>query len=155
MNKFKQTLKIIEEGLLKPMSDAEIKQIEDEKFKERINERVNYFLPKSTKNEDGSIDVHSNVDFYNLELENINNVQLKFNKVDGAFDCSDNRLSNLEGSPKEVNGNFHCSFNPLTSFEGCPKIVNGNFYCHDNRRYISFAKEKIKAICNVKGDIVV
>ena len=58
---------------------------------------------------------------------------LQFGKVTGNFDCSDNRLTSLEGGPTRVEGNFYCSANSLTSLEGGPTRVGGNFYCSYNR----------------------
>ena len=46
MSKFKQTLKIIEEGLLKPMSDADIKQVEDEELQEWISKLKSEMISK-------------------------------------------------------------------------------------------------------------
>lgn len=103
MNKFKNALKIIEEGLLKPMTAADVKQIEDEKLKEVIDE----ILSRSTKNSDGSIDVDGYVD---LSYLNLKTIPLKFNKVSGGFYCYSNQLTSLVGSPNEV-GHFDCSYN--------------------------------------------
>ena len=146
MSKFKQTLKIIEEGLLKPMSDTDIEQVEADRVKERVDE----ILSRSTKNADGSIDVHGDVDLYRLNLKKI---PLKFNKVSGYFDCSYNNLTSLEGAPKEVGGAFWCTNNQLTSLEGCPKEVGGDFICIDSS--IIFTKDQVRAVCNVKGMIYV
>jgi hypothetical protein len=68
---------------------------------------------------------------------NCHNNQLKTlegspKKVSGYFDCSTNRLPSLEGSPRQVGGSFYCGNNQLTSLEGCPKDVSVHFYCHYN-----------------------
>jgi len=89
--------------------------------KHRIN---NY-----TINNDGSIDVNQNV---NLHSENLTKIPLKFNKINGWFDCSYNNLTSLEGSPVEVNGYFYCNDNNLTSFKGSPKIIRDSFTCWNN-----------------------
>ena len=34
--------------------------------------------------------------------------------VGGYFDCSDNRLTSLEGAPQSVGGDFYCSDNPIS-----------------------------------------
>ena len=156
MNKFKDTLKLIEEGLLKPMSDVEAKQVDDDAIKEVIDD----ILSRSTKNADGSIDVDGDVDLFNLNLKKL---PLKFNKVNGGFYCSNNKLTSIEGAPKHVNrsfmcyGNkltslqgapqyvgisFDCSFNMLTSLDGAPLHVGDTFRCHDNA--IDFIEDDVR-----------
>jgi len=54
-------------------------------------------------------------------------------KVQGNFDCSNNKLTSLEGAPKTVDGSFNCNNNELTSLEGSPDIVKGAFYCRQNK----------------------
>ncbi len=81
-------------------------------------------------NSDGSIDVDGNV---NLVKKNLKEIPLKFNRVSGYFNCSNNNLTTLEGCPKKVDGNFYCHKNELTSLEGCPKYVGGNFYFYHNQ----------------------
>lgn len=80
-------------------------------------------------NKDLSIDVHHDVDLNGLELKEL---PLNFNEVWGHFNCNNNRLTSLKGSPKFVNGHFHCRNNLLTSLKYSPKIVNGYFHCSDN-----------------------
>ena len=80
-------------------------------------------------NTDGSIDVDVNVYLSNKKLAKL---PLKFNKVNGYFNCSRNNLTSLEGSPVEVNNGFYCHKNELTSFEYAPKIIRGNFHCQWN-----------------------
>jgi len=53
--------------------------------------------------------------------------------VDGDFDCSDNQLSTLEGSPQEVGGGFYCHHNQLSTLEGGPQKVGGDFNCDFNQ----------------------
>jgi len=88
-----------------------------------------YNIKNYTINSDGSIDVDSGV---YLDYKNLKKLPLKFNKINGWFNCSYNYLTTLEGSPVEVNGNFYCSNNKLTSFKYAPKIIRGNFYCRIN-----------------------
>ena len=54
-------------------------------------------------------------------------------EVTGWFDCSDNQLTSLEGSPETVGGSFRCDNNRLTSLEGSPQTVGGWFYCYSNK----------------------
>ena len=78
---------------------------------------------------------------------------LKDITVGGNFNCSYNELTSLEGAPKTVGENFGCSFNKLTSLAGAPKIVGGDFYCHNND--VKFTEEQVRAVCDVKGKIIV
>ena len=88
-----------------------------------------YNISNYTINTDGSIDVNGTVYLWNKKLAKL---PLKFNKVNRWFNCSRNKLTSLEGSPKEVNGDFYCHNNNLTSFEFAPKIIRGDFYCYNN-----------------------
>ena len=98
-----------------------IDKINKYKFNKKIHDICKqYDIKNYTINTDGSIDVDDDV--YLRELPKL---PLKFNKVNGWFDCSYNELTTLEGSPIEVNGSFYCHNNELTSFEFSPKIVRG------------------------------
>lgn len=80
-------------------------------------------IPKGTYND-------LNISGYDLESL----VEFNFDKdilVLGSFDCSNNKLTNLEGCPKTIYRDFNCSWNKLTSLYGSPKNVN-NFYCNWN-----------------------
>jgi hypothetical protein len=54
------------------------------------------------------------------------------NFVAGSFVCRNNYLTSLKGGPEEVVYNYDCSKNKLTSLEGAPKIIGGYFYCAFN-----------------------
>jgi hypothetical protein len=88
-----------------------------------------YKIQNYTINPNGSIDVDGNV---YLPLRNLNKLPLKFNKVTGWFDCSDNQLTTLEGCPNYVGDNFNCSYNELTNLDGYPKEVGRGFYWDGN-----------------------
>jgi len=51
----------------------------------------------------------------------------------GDFDCFNNQLTSIEGSPVSVGGFFSCAYNNLTSLEGAPSSVGGNFGCSNNQ----------------------
>jgi len=89
-----------------------------------------YNIKNYTINPDGSIDVDGNVWLSDISLTEL---PLKFNKVYGSFDCSWNKLTNLEGCPNYVGDNFSCVANKLTSLIGCPNYVGGNFHCNGNK----------------------
>ena len=69
------------------------------------------------------------------------------------FICRNNNLTSLEGGPVKVGGNFDCSYNNLTSLTGAPKSVGRHFYCTDNS--VEFTEEQVRAVCDVKGKIIV
>jgi hypothetical protein len=85
---------------------------------------TNYFI-----NPDGTIDVNGNVKLCDSSMIEL---PLTFNKVTGYFDCQNNLLTSLKGSPKWVSGYFYCDFNKLTSLEFSPDYVGGSFGCTDN-----------------------
>ena len=58
---------------------------------------------------------------------------VKFGVVWRNFNCSENRLTSLDGAPQSVDVDFHCDHNLLTSLEGAPQKVGGDFYCNINR----------------------
>jgi hypothetical protein len=108
-----------------------LKLFENHKNEEDIHRICKeYNIKNYTINDDLSIDVDDDV---NLFSKGLTKLPLKFNKVNGYFNCTFNNLKSLEGAPKEVNGYFKCSFNQLTSLEGAPKEVNGHFDCNRNK----------------------
>jgi hypothetical protein len=81
-------------------------------------------------NADGLIDVDGDV---NLNHSGLTKLPIKFGEVTGNFECSDNQLTTLEGSPQSVGGGFSCRYNQLTTLEGSPQSVGGGFYCRNNQ----------------------
>jgi hypothetical protein len=73
--------------------------------------------------------------------------------VGGDFNCFDNQLTSLDGSPQSVGGSFSCWDNQLTSLIGAPKSVGGDFDCKSNR--IKFTEDDVRAVSDVKGNIIV
>ena len=73
--------------------------------------------------------------------------------VGGNFYCNFNKLTSLQGAPKTVGGDFVCDFNKLTSLDGAPKSVGGYFYCTSNT--VEFTVEQVRALCDVKGRVIV
>jgi len=72
-------------------------------------------------------------------------------EVTGWFDCSDNQLTSLEGSPQTVGGSFWCDNNRLTSLEGGPQIVGGWFYYYSNAK--QFSETDIPSTTKIGGKI--
>ncbi len=89
-----------------------------------------YKITNYTINHDGSIDVDGDVD---ITYEGLEQLPLKFNKINGSFLCYENILTSLEGCPKYVGESFNCSNNQLTTLVGCPMDVIGFFGCHNNK----------------------
>ena len=99
-----------------------------------------YGIENYTINDDGSIDVNGNVFLYNKELTEI---PLTFNRVTGWFDCGDNNLTSLKGSPRWVGDYFSCSENNLTSLEFSPDYVGCNFWCSTNNLTDNYCESEI------------
>jgi hypothetical protein len=85
---------------------------------------IRYKIKNYSINSDGSIDVDDNV---NLSFMGLSELPLKFNNVLGSFDCGDNILTTLKGSPKRVGGWFDCSNNRLKTLKHCPDYIH-NFF---------------------------
>lgn len=81
-------------------------------------------------NGDGSIDANQSI---NLTYNKLTELPLTFNKVDGDFQCHDNLLTTLKGSPVYVTGVFDCESNKLTSLEYSPTHVGETFTCSRNK----------------------
>jgi len=88
-----------------------------------------YRIENYTINEDGSIDVDGDVD---LKYANLSKLPIHFNKVNGHFDCANNKLTTLERAPIFVGNGFYCDYNNLTSFEDVPKEIGADFDCGYN-----------------------
>ena len=83
-----------------------------------------------TINDDLTVDVNGSVDISNKDLHFI---PIQFGRVKDRFDCSNNKLSSLKGSPREVGHDFECGNNMLSSLKGSPRIVEGDFDCQSNQ----------------------
>jgi len=89
------------------------------------------YLEKYTINTDNTIDVDGDV--YLLgKLYKMKKLPVKFGKVSGNIDCSQNKLTTLDGCPSYVGGDFWCDWNKLTILEYCPNYVGGDFWCFEN-----------------------
>jgi hypothetical protein len=105
-----------------------------------------------TIKDDLTIDVDGHVYLHSKNLDKFPSY-IKFGKVRGYFDCDDNQLVSLEGSPMEVGNGFYCGSNQLVSLEGSPMKVGNNFWCYNNK--VQFTKEEVKNVCKVKYNIYV
>jgi len=98
-----------------------------EEYEERI---INYIKEICYQNPDGTWSADGDVSLFKVGLTKL---PVRFKVVKGGFDCSHNKLTSLEGSPKRVGGYFDCSHNELTSLEGGPEMVRENFSCYGNK----------------------
>jgi hypothetical protein len=93
-----------------------------------------------TLNSDGSVDVDGSVYLNNGLYE----IPIKFGRVRGHFNCSNNQLTTLKNAPNWVGGSFYCSHNNITSLEFAPSKVGGNFDCsYNNLTSLEFAPSKV------------
>lgn len=90
--------------------------------------------------EDWSVSVSGDVNISFEELKNkkleivpFKYLPIKFNKVNGDFNCSDHELISLRGCPRIINGQFICSYNKLTSLKYAPAIGSTYFNCSHNQ----------------------
>jgi len=105
----------MEKGIFKPYSLEEVLQKR---------------LKNCTLNPDGTYSSNGDVNLSGLGLTVL---PVKFKVVKGFFDCSNNQLTTLEGSPIKVSGTFDCSLNKLTTLKGAPEKVKGYFDCGFNK----------------------
>lgn len=131
---FEKTFDLFMEDIIQSVTPKELKERRKEypKIKLKLVFDKLFRENKMVKNRDGSYDVNGDVDICRLYLTSLEDLPYKLNKVAGHFDCSDNILTSLKGSPKIVNDDFDCQYNKLTSLEECPKIINGIFNCEVN-----------------------
>lgn len=87
-------------------------------------------------NDDYTIDVDGNVDIGHKHIRGV--LPIKFNRVEGHFNCEENNLTSLLGCPNYVGGAFNCCNNDLKTLEHSPNYVGEDFYCVGN--YISSLK---------------
>lgn len=85
---------------------------------------------KQRINDDLTVDILGDVELDELDLDII---PLKFNRVDGDFYITNNKLKNLIGVPRIMNGDFDCWNNEITSLNGLPKIIQGTLSCKKNK----------------------
>jgi hypothetical protein len=90
-----------------------------------------YNIHGYTINQDGSIDVDRSVD---LDGKGLTEIPLNFNKVDGHFDVSGNKLKSLKGCPKHLSGSLLAYRNELETLEYFPKYIGGNHVYLSNNK---------------------
>ncbi len=68
-----------------------------------------------------------------LSFEKISKIPIQFHHINGFFECSNNQLISLEGSPYQVSKNFKVCDNNLKSLKGAPQYVGDDFDCAYNQ----------------------
>ncbi|MCK9544710.1 MAG: hypothetical protein M0R03_22050 [Novosphingobium sp.] len=98
-----------------------------------------------TKHEDGSIDIHQNVDFYiGIDTFFSGEFPIKINKVEGYVVCQYNfskQLTSFKNFPREISQNFVFIFNDFTKFKHFPRKVGGDLiaiYDNSGNKEISY-----------------
>jgi len=134
------------------------------RIEDRFERRISLYIKNGSK---GSFDLQysnltkfpeilKNVDvggYFDCSHTNLTSLENSPKSVSGDFYCINNKLTSLVGAPKIVGGDFWCSYNDLTSLEGAPKVVGKDFFCNGNPG--NFTSEQVRAICDVKGRIIV
>jgi hypothetical protein len=88
-----------------------------------------YGIKEYEVNDDMSVDVDGGIDLSG-KLSSLQKLPLSFNKA-VYFDCDDNNLVKLDGSPTEVRGGFYCSNNKLTSLQGGPRKASEVYFMNN------------------------
>lgn len=76
------------------------------------------------------VDTQGTVNLYSILKESL--IAVKFNNINGHFDCGANNLKSLMGCPETVTGNFLCNENKLISLEGGPTRVELDYFASNN-----------------------
>jgi hypothetical protein len=93
-----------------------------------------------TLNSEGKVDVNGAVDMSTI---NLTEIPVKFGRVDGYFDCRENKLTTLKNCPVYVGGDFYCSHNKITTLEYFPDYIELLFSIQGNdlKNYFKNLKE--------------
>ena len=81
-----------------------------------------------TVNSDLSIDTDGVV----LFDANLTEIPLKFNKVNGTFNCMNNKLTSLKNSPEYMSGSLNVFQNNIKTFDYFPKKIDGLIFLESN-----------------------
>ena len=112
--------------------------------KEEIENWLNqYAIEKYTINDNLTVDVNESVD---ISFKSLTKIPIKFNKIKGSFDCSNNKLTSLKGCPEFLSNYFKCSTNKLESLEYSPEEVGGYYDCHENSELTSLKYSPNKVV---------
>jgi hypothetical protein len=131
----------------------------------------------------GKIDIFSDFDCSGQGLTDF--MGIEFGRIEGSFNCSNNKLTSLKGSPESIfysfncknnqleslegitqstgtnsssgtSGDIYCSGNKLTSLKGLPKTIRGNLNCSNNLlETLHGAPKRINCDFNCSGNKLV
>ena len=87
-----------------------ISSVDKDKILEIFNEHFKY-NGEITIDDNGFISCSGGIRL----VSKLSKLPVKFLKVDGSFDCSNNQLTTLVGSPTSISGGFYCYKNQLTT----------------------------------------
>jgi hypothetical protein len=90
-----------------------------------------------TINDDLSIDVSSDIIIQRSQMSGFTNLPVKFRTVYGSFHMENLPLTTLKGCPDEVDGVFNISRSKITNLEGSPKLVRSKFVIDNTRTLVS------------------
>jgi len=93
------------------------------RLEDRVERMIKNYIRNGSK---GDLNLHG------LHLTVLPDI-LKDITVGGHFDCSVNKLTSLNNSPKSVGESFYCDNNQLISLKGAPTYVGNNFICWGNK----------------------
>ena len=129
-----------------------ISSVDKYKIRRIFNEHFEY-KDEITIDDNGFISCSGNVKL----IRKLSKLPVKFLKVDGFFDCSNNnQLTTLEGSPTSVIKCFDCSNNQLTTLEGSPTSVGGSFNCSSNQlTTLAGSHTSIGGIFNCSNNVLI
>jgi hypothetical protein len=132
---------------------------------------------------DGKIDVFTDFDCSGQGLTDF--MGIEFGEIEGCFNCSDNKLTSLKGSPESIfysfncdnnqleslegitqrtgtnsssgtGGSIYCSGNKLKSLKGLPKTIRGDFHCSNNLlETLNGAPKRVNCNFNCSGNKLV
>jgi hypothetical protein len=86
---------------------------------------------KHSIDRNGYVNVDGNCNINDLDLYDFGEIQ--FGTVTGDFNCSDNNLTSLKGSPIKVGANFFCTENKLRNLIDGPEDVGKSYFCFGNK----------------------
>lgn len=106
--------------------------IKEETPEEKHRSNVRQYLKNNdfTINKDFSVDVFGDVNLNKLNPNLsglLNELPIKFNKIEGNFSVTNSKLKSLRLCPVSVSGDFDCSGNWLKDLKGSPESVGGDF----------------------------
>ena len=128
-------------------SGAGITKREDKRRRREIADELRSLGVRSfSVNDDMTVTVTGDVDISRRGLSSLP-PNVRFQRIRGSFDASENKFSNMRGFPTIIDGNLFVHKNNLTSLDGCPLEVRGKFFCHANPR--RFMADEVMRKCEV------